>query len=79
MTELQLDLFTGERAGEYPISAEAHVARCKSCQALIVWARTEGGRAIPLSLATVEERGGVRYALTHFADCPEAKQWSKQR
>lgn len=77
--EQQLDLFTGERAGEYALPSPAHVARCKSCNAPIVWTRTEGGRAIPLSLATVEERGGVRYALTHFADCKDAKGWRKGR
>jgi len=75
----QLDLFTGQRAGEYAIPPDAQVAHCRSCEAEIVWARTEGGRAIPLSLKTVEERGGVRYALTHFADCPHGKEWSKRR
>lgn len=79
MTAQQLDLFTGERAGEYIVPDQANVGRCRSCQALIVWARTEGGRPIPLSLATVEERGGVRYALAHFADCPQSKQWSKKQ
>lgn len=49
---IQIDMFTGERAGEYPI---------------------------PLSLTTVDERGGVRYALTHFADCPHGREWRKSR
>ena len=75
----QLDLFTGQRAGEYPIPPGAAVVRCRSCGARIVWVRTEAGKAMPLSLATVETRDGVRYALTHFADCPDAKDWSKQR
>lgn len=74
----QLDLFTGQRAGEYAIPPDAQPARCRSCGAQIVWARTEAGRAIPLSLTTVEERDGVRYALTHFADCPHGKEWSKR-
>lgn len=79
MNETQLDLFTGGRAGEYAVPPDARPAQCRSCSAAIVWARTEGGKAIPLSLATVEWREGVRYALTHFADCPHAKEWSKQR
>lgn len=78
-SEQQLDLFSGQRAGEYAIPAGAAPSRCRSCDAHIVWARTEGGRSIPLSLATVEEREGVRYALAHFADCPHSKQWSKKR
>ncbi len=76
---VQLDIFTGQRAGEYAIPPGARPVRCKSCDARIVWAITEGGHPIPLSLATVEERDGVRYALAHFADCPEAKQWSKKQ
>lgn len=79
MAAEQLDLFTGRRAGEYPIPPNAEPSHCRSCGAAIVWARTEGGRAIPLSLATVAERDGVRYALAHFADCPDAKDWSKKR
>ena len=71
----QRDLF-GARIGEYPVPPSARVARCASCQAAIVWTKTEAGRAIPLSVAMVEEREGVRYALTHFADCEHAKEWS---
>ncbi len=78
MTEAtQLDLFTGGRAGEYAIPPGARPTHCKSCGATIVWARTENGKAIPLSLGTVEERGGTRYALTHFSDCPHGKEWKR--
>lgn len=59
-TETQLDLFTGGRAGEYPIPTGARLTACRSCGATICYARTEAGRFIPLSLTTVEERGGVR-------------------
>lgn len=80
MTDMaQLDLFTGQRAGEYPIPPNATPTYCRSCGATIVWTRTESNKAIPLSLTTVEEREGVRYALTHFADCPESRQWRKGR
>lgn len=75
--DTQLDLFTGERAGEYPIPASALPAQCRSCGAAIVWTRTASGKIIPLSLTTVEVRSGVRYALTHFADCPHAREWRR--
>ena len=39
---------------------------------------TPQGKAMPLSLATVETREGVRYCLPHFIDCPHAKEWSKR-
>ena len=71
----QRDLFGG-RVGEYELPPYARVARCASCNAEIVWARTAQGKAIPLSVATIEEREGKKYALTHFADCEHAKEWS---
>lgn len=67
------------RAGEYLLPAHAEVATCRSCGRAIVWATTGAGKAIPLSLATVVERGGQKYALSHFADCPDAKDWSRKR
>lgn len=70
------DLF-GARVGEYPIPRYAKVNRCASCDAAITWTKTSAGRPIPLSLATVERRDGVAYALSHFADCPQAKEWKK--
>lgn len=79
MTE-QLRLFTDEprsRKGEYEVSGDA-IERCRSCGALIIWRRTESGKAIPLSVATIEERDGTRFALSHFADCPHAKDWSRR-
>jgi hypothetical protein len=71
------DMF-GARPGEYPIPAYGRVAKCASCSADIVWTKTDKGRPMPLSLATAETRDGVCYALTHFSDCPEAKDWSKK-
>lgn len=73
----QLDLFTGQRAGEYEIPSGATPMPCRSCEQEIVWTETEGGKWIPLSLATVEDRDGVRYALTHFADCPHSRAWRR--
>lgn len=78
-SELFEDVPNAPRAGEYELPAAGKVERCRSCDAAIVWTRTPNGRATPLSLATVQTRGGVRYALSHFADCPHAKDWSKKR
>jgi hypothetical protein len=74
---LPLDV-PGPRRGEYPLPPGARIEKCKSCGAEIVWARTDAGRAIPLSLKTVQTRDGVAYLLSHFADCPEAKGWKRR-
>ena len=77
-TAIQRDLF-GARVGEYELPANAQIGTCHSCNASVAWVRTKNDKWTPLSLATVEERDGVRYALTHFSDCPEAKEWSRKR
>jgi hypothetical protein len=69
------DMF-GARPGEYVMPHPVYRAKCKSCGAEITFVRTAGGRMMPLSLSTVEERDGVRYALSHFIDCPDSKEWS---
>lgn len=69
------DLF-GARPSEYALPPTAATSRCGSCGAAMAWVTTARGRAMPLSLATVEERAGVKYALPHFVDCPDAKEWS---
>jgi hypothetical protein len=76
MTE-QRDLF-GARRGEYELPPNAIPRTCASCGAGMVWIRTAAGKALPLSVATIEERDGVQYALAHFSDCPQAKEWSKK-
>lgn len=63
--------------GEYAIPATAAPEQCRSCGAAIVWAKTAGGKAIPLSLALAEERGGKRITKPHFVDCPESRQWKR--
>ena len=69
------DLF-GARKGEYEVPELARPATCQSCGAPIVFTKTPKGATIPLSLATVEWREGKRYAITHFSDCPNARDWS---
>ena len=76
----QLELFTDSRPrkGEYVVPEDAQLLACRSCGLPMVFCETENGRAIPLSVKTIEEREGVKYAMPHFADCPQAKKWSKR-
>jgi len=66
------------RTGEYAVPAGANVESCRSCGAQIVWAVTANDRAIPLSLATMQRRGGTAYCLSHFVDCKDAREWSRK-
>jgi hypothetical protein len=66
------------RKGEYLIPAGARDGACRSCGADVLWITTAKGSAMPLSAATIEERDGDRYALSHFADCPQGKGWGKK-
>ncbi len=68
----------GPRRGERPLPDGARIEHCRSCGADIVWARTEGEKAIPLSVATSQRRDGITYLLPHFVDCEHAKEWSKK-
>lgn len=67
------------RKGEYELPSDARIDRCKSCDAQIVWTYLPSGKAMPLSLATVQTRGGKKYCLSHFADCPHGKEWSTKK
>lgn len=69
----------GPRTGEYPMPDGARIEQCRSCSAQIVWARTPAGRAIPLSLATVQTRDGKQWLLSHFSDCPHGREWSNKQ
>lgn len=72
----QRDLF-GARPGEYMLpKVPLMPARCQSCKAAIVFIRTRSGAMMPLSLSTVEERDGDQYAMPHWIDCPDSKEWS---
>ena len=63
--------------GYYPIPSGERPTLCKSCGARIVWTKTETGKPIPLDLSYV--RGiGTREALTHFAKCPQGREWRQQ-
>lgn len=71
------DLF-GARKGEYAIPPHAQLGTCHSCKASVVWIQTAAKRFMPLSVATIEERDGVKYALSHFSDCEHAKEWRRR-
>jgi hypothetical protein len=71
------DLF-GARPHEYVLPPNAWPVKCQSCGAGMAFVRTPQGKMMPLSLATIEERDGIKYALPHFVDCPDAKDWSKK-
>jgi hypothetical protein len=43
---------------------------CRSCGAPIRWELTAKGKPRPISLAT---------GLPHFADCPDARDWSRRK
>jgi hypothetical protein len=66
------------RPNEYAVPDDATPTTCRSCGAGMVFIKTAQGKALPLSVATIEVRDGVRYALPHFADCPNSKEWSKK-
>jgi hypothetical protein len=68
---------TSTRPGEYLLPERARHAYCRSCGATIVWTKTKDRHAIPLDLATAQERDGARWALTHFATCPDARGWRR--
>jgi hypothetical protein len=68
------------RIGEYPVPPGARTYTCASCGAEIVWAASKKGFRIPLSVKTIEQdAGGQRFAVTHFADCPNAAQHRKAK
>lgn len=76
---VQLGLFDDmPQPGEYEIPADARPGACRSCDAAVAWITTPAGKAMPLSLKTARTIDGKRYALSHFADCVDAKKWSRK-
>ncbi len=62
--------------GWYPIPPGQRPVTCKSCGQASVCTRTDGKRAMPLSLKEVRTYGGRKHAASHFSDCPDARGWS---
>lgn len=57
---------------DFLVPGDAGRSACRSCGAAIAWTLTGKGKRMPLDLSTVEERDGKRYALSHFALCPNS-------
>jgi hypothetical protein len=73
----QLPMFTDVlQPGEY-VLPDGETTACASCGAAIIWTRTPGGRAIPLSMATKRQCGEKWMAMTHFTDCPHRREWRR--
>ena len=63
------------RKGEYRVPDLAQLSQCRSCHAPILWTTTINRKPIPLSAATIRtDAQGVRWAINHFSDCPQAGQ-----
>ena len=67
------------RKGEYRVPDTAPLSECWSCHAPIIFTTTRNNRQIPLSVASIrKDDQGVKWAISHFADCPHAAQHRKQ-
>lgn len=73
----QMSFLDAPTRGEHPIPEDAEPCQCKSCGASIVWGVTGRGNPVPLDLACVRVVGNQRYALNHFATCPQGREWRK--
>jgi len=57
------------------------VSKCRSCQAYIVWMKTEAGKNIPVDADSVEEGDELFVPgehVSHFSTCPDADRWRKR-
>ena len=52
-------------------SPTAPMTTCRSCGAPIVWGLTKNGKPCPFNVKT-----GIPTTESHFATCPDAKDWS---
>lgn len=75
----QQSFLDGPNPGEYPIPNGAEVVTCTSCGARIVWGTTQNGHAVPINVDQVRMVDGKGYGLTHFATCPESREWRRHR
>jgi hypothetical protein len=77
--EQPTDTSIGPRKGEYAVP-DNPPAFCKSCGQPIIWTETGSGNLIPLSVVTIRtDPSGHRWAMTHFADCPHAREHRKKK
>ena len=67
-----------------PISEELkkYVAKCKACQAPIVWMKTKAGKNNPVDLASIttdEHIFNPCTMISHFATCKFADKFRKKK
>lgn len=66
-------------------TTEAHerrIARCRSCNAKIIWFKTDAGKNMPVDADTVEAEDqelDLDKHISHFATCPNANQHRRPR
>ncbi len=66
------------RRGEYVVPRGRAIKYCASCGRPIVWVPTKAGKKMPLSVKTVRtDKEGMKWALSHWTDCPQSKEWKK--
>ena len=57
--------------------------KCKSCDKEIVFLKTKNGKNIPVNRETIQGKETVfdvaKGHVPHFADCPQSKEWRKDR
>jgi hypothetical protein len=63
---------------------ERRITRCRSCNAKIIWFKTEAGKNMPVDADTVEPDDDVEELdlsrhVSHFATCPNANQHRHKR
>jgi len=61
---------------------ERRITRCRSCNARIIWFKTDAGKNMPVDADTVEAEDDeldLTRHVSHFATCPNANQHRKSR
>ncbi len=56
--------------------------KCRSCEAPVVWFKTDAGKNIPINAQTVlpeDTRLELPRHVSHFATCPDAGEFRKPR
>jgi hypothetical protein len=74
----QQSFLEGPGPGEYEIPNGAEVKHCKSCGAAIVWIATPKGYAMPINAMPIRMNGLTGYGQSHFATCPNAREWRRK-
>lgn len=57
-------------------------SKCRSCQAPIVWFKSDTGKNVPIDAGTVEKEDQVldlKRHVSHFATCPDAAKFRRKR